>query len=107
MFDTHIMSKRAMRLLGDGVALSLAVTIGGYFYYAATAGDYGAEARAKIHAKQVILKSEVAAITHQADAMADKSKRLSDGYLDLDLLDEEIRAVLGYIGPGEFLLPAE
>ena len=36
--------------------------------------------------------------------MENKTARLSEDYLDLDLLDERVRAVLGYIRADEILI---
>jgi cell division protein FtsB len=107
MFGTFHIGKRALRRLTDAIFIAAAAGVGGYFFYAATAGDYGAAARAEIKIKEDALRSEAAGLRLSADALANKTHRLSDEYLDLDLLDEEIRAVLGYIGPNDYVLPAQ
>ena len=66
-----------------------------YFVFAAIQGDYG-------HIKRIQVESEERRLTHRLEALKlereqlkNKTYRLSDGYLDLDLLDERVRKVLG------------
>lgn len=81
-----------------------AVTLGGYFTFAAVQGDYGVF-------RQVQLRAEERALTEQRDSlktelaqMQNLTLRLSDDYLDLDLLDEQARDVLGYMRADEIVI---
>jgi cell division protein FtsB len=84
--------------------MTLAVILGGYFTFAAVQGDYGVF-------RQVQLRAEAKALIEQRDAlkvdlaeMQNLTLRLSDTYLDLDLLDEQARDVLGYLRADEIVI---
>ncbi len=97
----QVQSRSQIRLLGI-FAVALAASL--YFAFAAVQGEYGLFRRAEINAEilqqRVILDDlnvEIAQITNLTE-------RLSDSYLDLDLLDEQARDVLGYARPNEIIL---
>lgn len=50
------------------------------------------------------LKAELAATSAERRVMENRVRRLSDQYLDLDLLDERARAVLGYVRREELVI---
>ncbi|WP_022704702.1 FtsB family cell division protein [Pseudorhodobacter ferrugineus] len=90
--------------LGTLLLILLAISLGGYFTFAAVQGDYGVF-------RQVQLRAEERALTEQRDAllvqlaeMKNLTNRLSDNYLDLDLLDEQARDVLGYLRADEIVI---
>lgn len=89
------------RLLG---LFSLALAASLYFAFAAVQGEYGlfrrAEVRAEILQQRVILNDLIAEI----QLMENLTTRLSDSFLDLDLLDEQARDILGYARPDELVL---
>jgi len=73
--------------------------LGLYFMFAAVQGDYGVFKRSEVKAegRAHILHAEVA-------RMENLTTRLSDTYLDLDLLDEQARDVLGLIRADEIAI---
>jgi cell division protein FtsB len=78
--------------------------LGIYFSVAAVAGDYGVFRRADIEAEAAKLKKELKVITEEVDVMENLTRRLSDEFLDLDLLDERARDVLGVMRADEIVI---
>ncbi|WP_414897413.1 FtsB family cell division protein [Rhodovulum sp. YEN HP10] len=83
-----------------GVSFSLAM----YFTFAAVQGDYGLFRRIQIEADAARLEARKAELEAELEAVSNKTRRLSDGYLDLDLLDERARSVLGLIRADEIVV---
>ena len=89
-----------------GTAL-FALVVGGlgfYFTFAAIQGDYGVFRRVQAEAEREVLTAERDRLKAEADEMANLTRRLSDTYLDLDLLDERARNVLGMIRSDEIVI---
>ncbi len=87
--------------VGAIVYYLLSVTLGLYFTFAAVQGDYGVFRQVEIAAEAEVLQAEKAKLTAELAAIQNRTKRLSDAYLDLDLLDEQARSVLGYVRADE------
>lgn len=87
-------------ILFFGVAFSLAV----YFTFAAVQGEYGLFRRAEILAEAQLLDIELASMQADVARMENLTRRLSDDYLDLDLLDQQARDVLGLIRADEMVV---
>jgi cell division protein FtsB len=83
-----------------GVGFSLAM----YFTFAAVQGDFGLFRRVQIDSDLRRLSAEKTALEAEVAKLANKTHRLSDGYLDLDLLDERARAVLGLVRADEIVI---
>ncbi|MEJ6391768.1 septum formation initiator family protein [Gymnodinialimonas sp. 2305UL16-5] len=79
--------------------------VGAYFTFTAVQGNNGLFQRIQVEAERDRLAVELARLEYQTDRMEVLTRRLSDDYLDLDLLDERVRNVLGYIRPDEIVLP--
>lgn len=79
--------------------------VGAYFAFAAVQGDYGLFRRIQIEARIERLEAELARVTVERETMGILARRLSDSYLDLDLLDEQAREVLGLMRADEIVLP--
>lgn len=75
-----------------------------YFTFAAVQGDYGVFHRIQIEAEADALQQDLAVISTQVRAMENKTHRLSDEFLDLDLLDEQARSVLGLVRSDEIVI---
>jgi len=69
--------------------------LGLYFTFAAVQGDFGVFKRAEIDAESRALAAELAMLQSEVARMENLTRRLSDTFLDLDLLDEQARDVLG------------
>ena len=78
--------------------------LGLYFTFAAVQGDYGLFKRIEIRAEGQALELELAALQAEVAKMENLTTRLSDTYLDLDLLDEQARDVLGLIRADEIVI---
>ncbi|WP_432615098.1 FtsB family cell division protein [Albidovulum sp.] len=75
-----------------------------YFTFAAVQGDYGVFRRVQVAAEKEALIAERDRLLAEADRMANLTLRLSDGYLDLDLLDQQARDVLGLLRGDELVI---
>jgi cell division protein FtsB len=67
-------------------------------------GDFGVFKRAEIEAEGRALAQELAALQMQVDRLENLTRRLSDTYLDLDLLDEQARDMLGMVRADEIVI---
>jgi len=84
--------------------LTIAFFLGAYFAYAAVQGDYGLFRRAEIEAQNAELARQLGALESEVARMENLTRRLSDDYLDLDLLDEQARDVLGLLRGDEIVI---
>jgi cell division protein FtsB len=89
---------------GPLIFFSVAFVLGAYFTFAAVQGSYGVFRRVQIEAEIADLSAERDALRQEAERMANLTMRLSDAYLDLDLLDERARDVLGTIRADEIVI---
>ncbi|HAW47483.1 MAG TPA: septum formation initiator [Roseovarius sp.] len=89
---------------GALAGLTVAFFLGVYFAYAAVQGDYGLFRRAEIEAQNAGLARQLAELEAEVARMENLTKRLSDEYLDLDLLDEQARDVLGLLRGDEIVI---
>ncbi|MCU0828131.1 MAG: septum formation initiator family protein [Tabrizicola sp.] len=94
----------AHRGLGGLVYLAVAFLFGAYFTFAAVQGDYGMFARVAIDAEADELAAERDRLAAELARMQNLTRRLSDDYLDLDLLDQQTRDVLGYLRADEIAI---
>lgn len=78
--------------------------MGLYFAFAAVQGPSGILRRVQLEAETVELEAERDALIAEAAQMQNLTRRLSDDYLDLDLLDERARTVLGVIRADEVII---
>ncbi len=84
--------------------LSVAFFLGAYFTFAAVQGDHGLFRRAEIKAQSAELRIQLARLETEVARMEILTRRLSDGFLDLDLLDEQARDVLGLLRADEIVI---
>ena len=89
---------------GATVFLVLTAALGLYFAYAAVQGPSGILRRIQIEAETVELRLARDALRDDVARMQNLTHRLSDEYLDLDLLDERAREVLGVVRADEVIL---
>lgn len=78
--------------------------LGLYFTFAAVQGDYGVFKRSEVTAEGRALEAELEALKAEVARMENLTRRLSDSFLDLDLLDEQARDVLGYVRADEIVI---
>jgi cell division protein FtsB len=96
--------KRTYPGWGTLVAFGFAFGLGMYFTFAAVQGDYGIFRRVEIISDATKLKQELDVLEHEVARMENATRRMSDEFLDLDLLDQQVRDVLGYIGNTEIVM---
>ena len=75
-----------------------------YFTFAAVQGDSGLFRRAEIAVEGDRLASELDELHAEVARMENLTHRLSDDFLDLDLLDQQARDVLGLIRSDEIVV---
>lgn len=90
--------------LGPVMYFTLAGALATYFTFASVQGDHGVFSRVQINADVAALTRERDALAAEVGAMENRTRRLSDQFLDLDLLDEQARDVLGYIRADEIVI---
>ena len=90
--------------LGGLLYLGFAVTLGAYFTFAAVQGEYGVFRQVQIRAEAETLRAERDTLYDDLARVTNLTTRLSDRYLDIDLLDERVRDVLGYVRPDEVVI---
>ncbi|PTE23013.1 septum formation initiator precursor [Cereibacter changlensis JA139] len=90
--------------IGASLYFMLAFTLGAYFTFAAVQGDFGVFRQVQIKAEAEALRAERDLLRTDLAEMQNKTRRLSDDYLDLDLLDEQARDVLGYVRADEIVI---
>ncbi len=92
------------RTMGAILFFAIAFSLATYFTFASVQGNYGLFRRIQIEAEAEALKLELATLTAEVEALRNKTRRLSDDYLDLDLLDQQARDVLGLARGDEVII---
>ncbi|MDH2326275.1 septum formation initiator family protein [Cereibacter sp. SYSU M97828] len=90
--------------LGAMIYLMLLAVLGLYFAFAAIQGDYGVFRQVQINAEADTLRAERDRLTAELAEIENKTRRMSDDYLDIDLLDQQAREILGYIRTDEIVI---
>lgn len=98
------MIRRNRPALGSFTFIVGMVMLGLYFTFAAVLGDYGVFRRVEMLAEARILEAERDTLMVEVARMENLTRRLSDSYLDLDLLDQQARDVLGMIRADEIVV---
>ncbi len=90
--------------IGALAYFTICLALGAYFTFAAVQGDFGVFKRAEIDAEAALLAERYAALQSDIAVLENKTQRLSDDYLDLDLLDQQARDVLGMVRSDEIVV---
>ncbi|MFN7222694.1 MAG: FtsB family cell division protein [Paracoccaceae bacterium] len=90
--------------IGGILYLVVAFTLGAYFTFAAVQGEYGVFRQVQIRAEAEALRIERDRLYQDLGKISNLTARLSDRYLDVDLLDERVRDVLGYVRADEIVI---
>ena len=98
------MTRTARPAFGTLLFFAIAFALSLYFTFAAVQGDFGLFRRAEIVAESQELRSQLAEVRAEVTRMENLTKRMSDDYLDLDLLDEQARRVLGMVRTDEIVI---
>lgn len=98
------MAYRSRPATGIVLFFALALTLSVYFMFAAVQGDFGVLRRAEVDGEKRILQEELAGLMAEIASAENKTRRLSDTFLDLDLLDQQARDVLGLVRANEVVI---
>ena len=98
------MNRRSLPPMGALMYFMGALMLCLYFTFAAVQGDYGVFKRAEVNAEARALRAELAELQVEVARMENLTTRLSDNFLDLDLLDEQARDVLGLLRSDEIVI---
>ncbi|MCZ0810716.1 MAG: FtsB family cell division protein [Pseudomonadota bacterium] len=98
------MSIRKRPPMGLFVYSLVAFGLGAYFTFAAVQGDYGLFRAAEVKAETRALQAQLDDLSSQVARMENLTRRLSDKYLDIDLLDQQARDVLGLLRSDEIVI---
>ena len=84
--------------------LTVCLTLCVYFIIASFSGEFGVSAKYHLLAKEKLLANELNIINKETKIIKNRIKRLSDTSLDLELLDQQARIILGMIGEDELIV---
>ena len=90
--------------LGAAIYLTMAMGLGAYFTFAAVQGNHGLLTRVQVEAETATLRATRDRLAAELARVENRTRRLSDDFLDLDLLDERARIMLGLMRPDEIIL---
>lgn len=97
-------TRTARPSFGALIFFAVSLTLTAYFTFAAVQGDYGLFRRAEIVVEGRTLAEELATLETEVARMENLTRRLSDDFLDLDLLDQQARDVLGLVRTDEIVV---
>ena len=83
---------------------TISLSLGLYFTFAAVQGDFGILRRAEINHDIQKLQEELTSLNVEIADLKNLTRRLSDHYLDLELLDQQARDILGYVRSDELVI---
>ncbi|GAB1378944.1 MULTISPECIES: FtsB family cell division protein [Pararhodobacter] len=89
---------------GPVIFYAITGTFGAYLTFAAVQGEYGLFRRIQVEADAAQLRVERDRLAADLVVIENRTRRLSDEFLDLDLLDQQAREVLGYVRSDEVVL---
>ena len=98
------MRQRSITPVGPLAVTFVSLTLAAYFIFSAIQGDYGILRRAAYQAEADELQQKLSTVQRSISQLENKTLRLSDHYLDLDLLDQQARDILGFIRPDEIVI---
>ena len=75
-----------------------------YFVIASFKGEFGVSSKYQLLAKEKALTEELKLLNEKTMKVKNKIKRLSDKSLDLELLDQQARKILGLLGEDELIV---
>ncbi len=90
--------------VGLAVYSVVMVSLGMYFTFASIQGDFGLFRRVQIEAETRALVAERDRLAEEVAVLRNKTLRLSDTFLDVELLDQQARDVLGLVRTDEIVL---
>jgi len=97
-------TRKSTPSLGTLLFFAAAFLLSAYFTFAAVQGDFGLFRRVELQAEADGLSKDLERLEHDIARMENLTRRLSDDYLDLDLLDEQSRSILGLVRADEIIV---
>lgn len=92
------------RRMASMIYFATVAILGGNFIFAAVQGDYGVFRQAQTSGEIGELTAERDRLAADLAELRNLTKRMSDHFLDMDLLDEQVRSVLGYVRGDEIVI---
>ena len=83
---------------------TISLLLGLYFTFAAVQGNFGILRRAEINHDIQKLQAELTSLNGEIADLKNLTRRLSNHYLDLELLDQQARDILGYVRSDELVI---
>lgn len=100
----QILTRSSRPSFGGLIFFATVFALCAYFTFAAVQGNYGLFRRVEISAESEALSKSLTALNAEIASMENMTRRLSDDYLDLDLLDQQARSVLGLLRADEIVI---
>jgi cell division protein FtsB len=88
---------------GGAVYSIVVIALMCYLTFAALQGEHGLFSLFQVQAQEGRLRAELTRLQAERAEVANRTRRLSSEHLDLDLLDEQARKVLGLGRPDEMI----
>ena len=85
-------------------SLAVCLILSLYFVFASLNGEFGVSTKYNLLAIEKVLAKELDSINNETKTIKNRIKRLSDSSLDLELLDQQARIILGMIGEEELII---
>ena len=98
------MDRSGFRQVAVSVAYILLIGVIAVFAHSGLQGDHGLAAYREAEAEERRLAAELEQLRRERAELHNRVLRLSDRYLDLDLLDERARAMLGLVRADELVV---
>ena len=90
--------------IAGAVFATIVIALLCYLTFAALQGEHGLFSLFQVQAQESRLRVELTELRAERETIANKTRRLSSATLDLDLLDEQARKVLGLGRPDELMI---
>ncbi len=100
----YLESEPRRNSIGSGIFAVIVIALMCYLTFAALQGEHGLFSLFRVEAQEVRLRNELGQLQLERAAISNKTLRLSTEDLDLDLLDEQARKVLGLGRPDEIII---
>jgi len=100
----HPESETGWGHVGGAIFATVLIAMMGYLTFAALQGEHGLFRLFQVEAQEIRLRAELQQVQAERAVIANKTHGLSDATLDLDLLDEQARKVLGLARADEILI---
>ena len=98
------MTTKTKKAVAHAIVIVAVISICLHFIYTAIQGNSGWFRRIEIEAGEKALLKELEKLNSQIEIMENLTRRLSDDYLDIDLLDEQARKMLGLMRSDEIVI---